>query len=184
MKRLIVLAGFAVVLAGLVGCQDGDRVNEANVDVEEQFPEFLAGVWEAEMTDSKWAFQFEGDGSISKITHVLAGEVDLEEGAVYLEGREPGTYAVFAMGPCEAEYDANTRELSVKIILEHYAMKLPQGTLEGKSHDYFQGPVSEDGKTWNAGWKNYAWLEGAAPPDANEIEANPVPLVFTKLDIK
>ena len=184
MKQLVVLAGCAVVLAGLVGCQSADRGIEKVIDGNGQFPEFLAGVWEAEITDSKWAFKFEDDGSISKITHVFAGEVDLEEGGLYLEGREPGTYAMFVMGPCEAEYDENTRELNVKIILEHYVMKLPQGTLEGKSHDYFQGTVSEDGKTWNAGWKNYAWLEGAAPPDANEIEANPVPLVFTKIDAK
>jgi hypothetical protein len=182
MKQLLVLAGCVVVLAGLVGCQSADRGIEKVIQGDGQFPELLAGVWEAKINESEWAFKFENDGSISKITHVLAGEVDLEEGGSYMEGREPGTFAMFVMGPCEAQYDANTRELSVKIILEHYVMKFPQGALEGKSHDYFKGPVSENGKTWNAGWKSYAWLEGATPPDANEIEANPVPLVFTKID--
>jgi hypothetical protein len=182
MKQLLVLAGFAVLLSGLAGCKSADRRIDKVIDGDRQFPEFLAGEWEAEMTNnSKWAFKFENDGSISKITHVLAGEVDLEAGGSYMEGRE-GTFAVFVMGPCEAEYDENTRELSVKIILEHYNLKLRKGQLEGKSHDYFEGPVSEDGNTWKAGWKSYAWLEGATPPDANVIEANPVPLVFTKVD--
>jgi hypothetical protein len=184
MKQLVVLAGCAVVLAGLVGCQNDNRDVEVIIDGDGQFPESVVGVWEADTAEGKWAFKFERDGSILKIRHAFAGEVNLREGGIYLEGPDPGTYALFVMGPCEAEYDANTRELSVKIILEHYVMKLPQGTLEGKCHDYFQGPVSEDGKVWKADWKNYGWLEGATPPDANIIEANPVPLVFTKLDIK
>jgi hypothetical protein len=125
MKQLVVFAGFVVLLLGLGGCQNANRRIEKVIQGNGQFPEFLAGVWETEINDSKWAFKFEDNGSISKITHVLAGEVDLEEGGIYLEGREPGTYALFAMGPCEAEYDKNTRELSVKIILEHYEMKLP-----------------------------------------------------------
>ncbi len=181
MKQLLVLAGCAVVLAGLVGCQNANEVNRVSVDGDGKFPEFLAGTWKADKHD--WQISFEGDGRISSIVHfVWALPIDMNEGDFFVEGPDEGTYALFVMGPCEAEYDENTRELSVEIILEHYAMKLPQGTLEGKSHDYFQGPVSEDGNTWKAGWKNYSWLEGATPPDANEIEANPVPLVFTKID--
>ncbi|HIJ53325.1 MAG TPA: hypothetical protein HPP66_09250 [Planctomycetes bacterium] len=184
MKQLLVLAGFAVVLSGVVGCQSANRRIEKVIDGEGQFPEFLAGVWEAEINDSKWAFKFEDDGSISKITHVLAGEVDLEEGGTYLKGREPGTSAIFLMGPCEAEYNANTCELRVKIILDYYKMKLPQGELEGKSHDFFKGPVYEDDKTWKTEWLSYSWLEGADPPDTDAIESNPVSLIFKKLKIK
>lgn len=183
MKQLLVLAGCVIVLAGLVGCQKAKRVLEAGVDSGGEFPEFLAGTWKADKHN--WQISFEGDGSVSSIVHVvLAQPIDLEEGGLFAEGPDEGMYAMFVMGPCEAEYDKNTSELSVKIILEHYEIKLPKVQLEGKSHDYFQGPVSEDGKTWKAGWKSHVWIEGVTLPDANMIEANPVPLVFTKIDAK
>jgi len=182
MKQLVILAGFAVVLAVLVGCQDDNKVIGVKIDGG-GFPEFLAGTWKADKYD--WQIRFESDGRISSIVHhIWALPIDIDEGGYYVEGPDEGTYALFAIGPCEAEYDKRTRELNVEIILEHYSIKLPQGSLEGRSHDYFKGSVSEDGKTWNAGWKNYVWLDGATPPDANQIEANPVPLVFTKIDAK
>lgn len=184
MKQLVLLAGCVVVLSGLAGCQNPDRSVEVITGSDGQFPEFLVGVWEAEVANSKWGFRFERDGSISKIIHGLAEGVDLKEGGVYLEGPDPGTYAVFTMGPCEAEYDTSRRELKVTIILDYYKMVLPHGELEGRSDDYFRGVVSEDGKSWEADWLSYTWLEGADPPDANAIEAEPVRLEFRKLDIK
>jgi hypothetical protein len=72
--------------------------------------------------------------------------------------------------------------IKVKIILDYYIMKLPGGELEGRAEDYFDGPVSEDGKTWTVKWREYSWLKGATPPDPNVIEANPTELIFSKLD--
>jgi hypothetical protein len=73
--------------------------------------------------------------------------------------------------------------IKVKIIVDYFIMKLPAGELEGRIEDYFEGPVSVDGKTWKANWWNFGWLKGATPPDINEIMANPETLVFTKLDL-
>lgn len=144
------------------------------------FPEFLAGVWRADKFN--WAFRFEKDGSILRLEHNLAGKVRIEEEGVYLEGPDEGTFAVFIMGSCETKYDAKSRRLSVKVILDKFLMRLPVGDLEGRAEDYFDGPVSKDGKTWTVDWREYGWLEGAAPPDPNVIEANPVRLIFSKLD--
>jgi len=183
MKHLVFLAGFAVVLAGVMGCQDENKVNGVSVDNSGEFPEFLAGTWKADKHD--WQISFKDDGSVSSIVHFIwTLPIDINEGGYFVEGPDEGTHALFVIGPCEAGYDKDTRELSVKIILERYIIKLPHGTLEGKSHDFFEGSISEDGKTWKAEWKNYGWLDGAAPPDANVIEANPVLLVFTKIDAK
>lgn len=183
MKQLVVLVGCAVFLSGLVGCQD--RGTEVIIEGDGEFPEVMVGVWEAEVTKfSKWNIKFEPDGSISEIIHGVADEVNIAEGGVQGEGPEDNTYYVFAMGPCEAEYTPSTRMLKVKIIVDYFIMKLPQGELEGRMEDYFEGPISEDGKTWRVNSLNYTWLEGATPPDTNLIEANPVPLVFTKLDIE
>jgi len=185
MKRLLVLSGCAIVLLALTSCGRQNRRTSNPPQLKNQkseFPDFLVGVWQADKED--WAFKFEPDGSISKLVHVLAGPVKMKEGGIYMNGPDPGTFAYFAMGRCEAKYNSTNRQLSVKIFLDAFQMRLPNGDLEGRNEDYFDGPVSDDGRTWTASWRDYSWLDGASPPDPNEIEANPEKLTFTKLDIK
>jgi hypothetical protein len=149
------------------------------------FPESMVGIWEAlvnEYDGSKWGIKFEPDGSIKKIIHSVAGPVNVAEGGVNAEGPEDSFYD-FVMGPCEARYIPETGMIKVKIIIDYYIMKLPAGELEGRMEDYFEGPVSEDGKTWKANWRSFGWLKDATPPDINDIIANPEPLVFNKLDL-
>ncbi|MHC4676801.1 MAG: hypothetical protein ACYTBZ_30320 [Planctomycetota bacterium] len=183
-KILAILGCLALVLAH-AGCgQQNEEISgqpqlESETGGEEVFPEFLVGVWRADKFN--WALKFEPDGSILRLEHVLAGKVKIEEEGVYLEGPDAGTFAVFVMGPCEAKYDSNNRQLSVKIVLEKFHMRLPQGDLEGWQEDYFDGPVSEDGKTWTVDLREYSYLEGADPPDPNLVEANPERLIFSKL---
>jgi hypothetical protein len=186
MKQLVVLAGCAVFLLGIAGCgQQSEKISgqpqlESKETKDDVFPEFLVGVWRADRFN--WAFKFEEDGSILRLEHMLAGKVKMEEEGVYMEGPDEGTFAVFVMGPCEAKYDPNSRRLSVKVTLEKFLMRLPQGDLEGRQEDYLDGPVSKDGKTWTVDWRCYSWLEGATPPDPNLVEAYPERLIFSKLD--
>ena len=146
------------------------------------FPEFLVGVWEAKLRGKVvWGMKFERDGSISKIVHGVAGPVKLADGGIFEEGPDKGTFCLFEMGPCEAEYEPKKRMLRVKIFVDHYHMKFPNGDLTGRSEDYFEGAVLKDGKTWNVEWRCYSWLKGAAEPDKKIIEANPEKLIFTKI---
>jgi len=147
------------------------------------FPESMVGVWEAEVSSlGKWGIKFEPDGSINKIIHSLAGPVNVTEGGVSAEGPDDSYYD-FVMGPCEARYIPKTRMIKVKITVDYFIMKIPAGELEGRIEDYFEGPVSEDGKTWKANLLNFCWVKGAAIPEPNLIKAYPEPLVFTKLDL-
>ena len=181
MKQLVLLAGFAVLLAGLLGCQDENKVNDVKIDGGNEFPEFLVGTWKADRFD--WAINFESDGSISSVVHTLwALPLNLEEGGFYVEGKLPGTYAIFVIGDCKSDYNPATRQLSATINLESYEIKMPNDTYRGKSEDHFDGPVSEDGKTWNVEWRGYGYLEDATPPDVNFINENPEPLVFSKVE--
>ncbi|MBW8042534.1 MAG: hypothetical protein FVQ85_21410 [Planctomycetes bacterium] len=180
MKQLLLLAGCVVVLTGFLGCQNDKKVNGTKTDGDKQFPEFLVGVWTSDQFN--WVFKFERDGSISKFQHTMGMKMNVAEGGLYEEGTEDSS-GVYVLGPCEADYDPQTRQLKVMIILEHFRMELPMGVVEGSSKDYFSGPVSEDGKFWRAKWLNYGTIEGADPPDPNLIEANPVPLIFTPLEI-
>lgn len=179
MRRFLVMAGCVILALGLRGC---GGIVEGIRGGDEQFPEVMVGTWEAEIGPSEWVFKFGRDGSILKMTHSVVGEVDLKEDTVYVEGEDPNVYGVFIMGPCEAKYDADTHELQVEIILDYYKMVLEQGEVEGKVHDYIKGPISEDGKIWQALWFNYLWMEGASPPDPSLVEAYPMPLVFIKID--
>lgn len=146
----------------------------------ETFPEFLVGVWTSDRFN--WAFKFEPDGSILRLVHMVAGEVSIEEGGVYMEGPDEGTFAMFSIEPCETWYDTDNRRLGVKSTLERFHMRLPSGDLEGREEDYFEGPVSEDGKTWTVDWRSYSWLEGAGPLDTDFIDKNPEKLIFSKVD--
>jgi hypothetical protein len=183
-KTLALLSCFIFVLA-LAGCgqQNGKMSSQPQLEGEtgeDVLPEFLVGVWEAD--EFRWGFKFERDGSISKLIHTMGMRINVGEGGYYEEGAD-GSNAMYAMGPCEASYDPNTRELDVKIVLDYFRMEFPTGSLEGKSIDYFTGVVSEDGEIWEVEWRNYGWLDGANPPDPNLIEANPQKLTFSKLDM-
>lgn len=180
MKRIIYLL-LAIFLSAemLTGCNNSAISNKGKG----HFPECIVGVWKSH--DFGWAFKFEPDGTIRKFRHMIAREVDMvaDDGIIEMTGPEEGTYALFVIGLCEADYESATRRLDVKVSLDHYEMKLPNGILEGRTEDYFTGQISEDCKTWNVEWRPYGWLEGADPLDPNLVEANPEPLVFTKLDL-
>ena len=184
------LCGCLFMALALIGCGQQSQKTPEQTQLKGQaqentFPPVMVGVWEVQVSKySRWGIKFEPDGSILKIIHVVAGPIRLEEGGIYEEGPDPNTYALFVMGPCEANYIPSTGMLKVKIIVDYYKMKLPNGVLEGRIEDYFEGPISEDGKTWKVKWWNYGWLEGADPPDIEAINANPETLIFTKIDIE
>jgi hypothetical protein len=187
MKRLGMLAGCVVVMLIFFGCgQQSQKItNPAQVKSEAQkykFPPSMVGVWQE--NEYNWAFKFEPDGSISKLVHMWGMRMVVEDGGFYEQSKDGYYDAVYVLGPCETTYNPDTQQLSVVITLDYFRMGIPTDALEGKLQDYFDGPVSEDGKEWHANWRSYSWIEGARQPDANEIEANPVKLVFTKLDIE
>jgi hypothetical protein len=184
MRKAISLFILSICLFSLAGCQEtAIKQNPDEMLVNGKTPNVMVGVWETEVGGTVWAFKIEPDGSILKLIHPIAGQINVKEGGRDVEGPDPGTYAAFIMGPCESNFDAATGIFTVHIVLDNFIMKLPQGELVGKSDDYFKGKVSKDGKTWKANWFAYSSLEGGSLPDVNEINANPEGLVFKKLDL-
>ena len=160
--------------------------------VDAKFPQFLVGVWQADAFN--WAFKFEPDGKISKLTHVLGVPMKVEEGSYYEQGTE-NSFGLYVLGPCDTSYDPKSKVLKVSVVLEYFRMEFPTaGSIEGSEKDLFEGPVSANplrrGRTaakdlfWNVKWRSYSNIEGASPPDVNEIDANPENLVFRKLDLE
>jgi hypothetical protein len=198
MRKTILVIGCLLLVIGVVaGCghkavdtdkpKIKDQISKSQRIEEktEGFPQIMVGVWEAKVDEySKWGIKFEPDGSMKKIIHSVAGPVNLEQGGVYAPSIEdPNKVMAFQMGPCNAVYDANTKMLTVTIIVDYYRMEFPQGVLEGNIKDVLAGPISEDGKTWRVKWWDYGRLEGAEVPDVNEITAHPDELTFYKIDL-
>lgn len=181
-KVLLSLVVFLAGFAQLIGCTPntsgglaGSAVSAAGK--KSSFPKFLVGTWKTE--SSRWVFTFERDGRISKMTHFGGMEFDVNEGGLVEQWRE-GIEAAYMLGPCEARYNPDTRELSVTVVIEYYVINFPDGSMEGSFHDYLTGPVSKDGKTWNASWTSIGEIIGADAIDPNNIK--PQPLVFTKVE--
>lgn len=190
MNKILAMLGCFIFVLGLAGCGQQNEKMSGQPQLggetgENVFPESMVGVWEVKTGQykDKWGFKFEPDGSILKIIYAAEGPVYLAEGESYGEAQSEDAYYFFTMGPCEARYRPETRMLKVKIVME-YMIKLSFGELEGGMEDYFEGPVSEDGKMWKTEWLHYRWLEEEATPDPNVIKAHSIPLAFTKIDIK
>lgn len=155
MKQLVLFAGCAVVLAGLVGCQ-GLSGNKSGVEViiegDGEFPESLAGVWKADK--GVWEFVFEPDGTLSSAVTSL-GSVRMKPGEVTTVPLKMGGKGIFEPGDWFVQYSPDRRELVVEIFLKHFYTELGEGILEGKRTDIFIGTVSEDGREWSAEWFNF-----------------------------
>lgn len=181
MKRLLVLAGCAVLLFS--GCQElgGDRrAGEVIIEGDGEFPQFLVGTWRAD--DVRWELTFDCNGSITSMWHhFVSVAIDVAEGGAFEQGRE-GAHSIYVLGLCSARYDRSKGELSVEITIDYFEVVLPVGTVEGKMTDYFTGPISEDGTRWTAEWRSYGELVGADKPDPNSIR--PKRVVFSKVQTK
>jgi len=176
-KTSLILFLFGILFSGCISLQHNKERH--SVAQQKILPDEIVGVW---ISDQKgWAFKIEKDGSINKLSHMLAGKVTTEEGGVEWLGPEQGTYATFILGPIELSFNLETQMLSIKATMAYYDIQLPYGRLIGRSEDTFIGKVDLKKEKWEAEWRSYGWLDGADEPNVEEIEKNPVLLTFTKL---
>ncbi|MCH9023234.1 MAG: hypothetical protein IID32_10800 [Planctomycetes bacterium] len=83
--------------------------------------------------------------------------------------------ANFFLGPCEAKYDPQSRELSVKVVIENFVLDDGVNTMEGNFHDQLIGTISKDGKTWQTTWTSKGGITGSGTDTPEPRE-----LTFTK----
>lgn len=173
-KKILALSVCVVVFSGLWGCQEERRdLLTASCSEDKTFPEFLVGTWRPDK--SRWVLTFEPDSHISKMRHSVGMEFDVAEGGLVEQGRN-NAEAIYVLGPCEAQYNPETRELSVTVVIEHYVINFPNGSMEGSFHDYLTGRVSEDGLAWNASWTSTGEIIGGG-----SSTTGPKGLTFTKV---
>ena len=176
---LTLLLIVAMIVCGCENTQPTRLPNngiKASVEGGGDFPEFLVGTWKADKF--KFEITFGPNGNVSSLRHPFGMLIDMEDAAFYEEG-DDGLYAYYFMAPCKVRYNPKNRQLNVDITMEHFHMVLPNGVLEGKALDFYKGPVSPDGKTWDVQWVSTGDIIDAPPkPDPNDV--TPVPFKFIK----
>jgi len=183
MKRLLILLVCALSASLLLsGCRklghDEERAVEVIIEGGGEFPQFLVGRWEAEIGRLNWTFEFQPDGSILKMNHSMAGQVDLTQDGAYIEIDKPPVHIEYLLAPCQAEYDPATNEVSIEVITVYFKIQSLDAAVEGSRTDLFEGPLSENGKTWNADWLSSFEIKDKKPLKSRK----PSPLVFTRVD--
>ena len=113
----------------------------------------------------------------------MAGRVDLDAGGVEFQGRDDSSF-LFVFDKTKADYNSVENTISMKISVPYYRMELPAGTLEGNLEDIFEGPVSRDGKIWNAYWINRGQLDGAVHVSDELTERYKKEIVFEKREFE
>ena len=176
--KFVVLAGAVVAIVGAWGgCAVPENGSiEAADSAGAGLPEFLVGTWQPD--NSRWVITLADDGTIPRMRHFIGVEFIVAEGGV-VEPWRGGAEAMYVLGPCEVDYDGQTRQLSMTIDIEQYIVTFPDGTMEGSFHDTLTGPVSEDGKTWQAKWGSSGTLDGTPGQDHGKVREQQ--LTFTKV---
>ncbi len=182
MKQLLALAGCAIILSTIAGCQNADRGVDVIIEGGGKFPHSLVGTWKAD--ESGWEFVFERDGTISSAV-IDAGMVRVTPGkkvaTVELKEGGKGTYK---LGQWTVQYSPHSRELAVEVVVDYFHLDMKTFGLKGHSTDWFVGTVSEDGQRWEAEWFTFPKYIALTPEPgelADDPNLNPVAtLVFQK----
>lgn len=152
MKNLLVLLACLVSLVNLAGCQESKLQDskyimtpgelEVVISGDGKFPEELVGNWKSD----RWAFTFEKDGRISKAIISMA-RAKIIPGEITTVPSIGGT-GTFIPGDWLVTYEPDSRELTVKVVMNYINIELGKDTFRGRNEDIIIGTVSEDGSVW------------------------------------
>ena len=180
LKRQVIVLLLGMVLLGPFGCNNTKNGLLNTKDSENQFPSLPVGSWKAD--NAGWELNFDDAGAITAMKHYFVSvPIDMEQRGAYEQLRGEA-YGIYLLGPCTAQFEPATRELKVKIIMDHFRVELPIGVGEGTMTDTLTGPVGPQGKTWEVNWHSLVQFEDVDTVDPNGIK--PKPLTFTRIESK
>jgi hypothetical protein len=148
-----------------------------------EFPSSLAGRWKD--GQHGWEFEIEPDGRISSAI-ISLGRVRVVPGKTTTMPTRSGDQAVFTPGLWTVHYAPSTRELTVKIAMDHVRVEMAGNVVEGSSTDTFVGPITSTGRTWQAQWTTFTQYVAHTPDNASfNLSTDPTygetkPLIFEK----
>jgi hypothetical protein len=155
MKYLFIVAGCCAALLAINGCQNSSAAEQGVrvfIEGDGEFPEFLVGRWKSNAHG--WQFLFDEDGSISWSV-ISMGRMEIDPGKSKITKLREGGKGIYEPGLWSVEYSPESRELTVKVVMEHIRLEMGDHILEGKMTDVLIGEVDEESKTWRADWFSY-----------------------------
>ena len=148
MERLLYVCIIGLALAGCRGPQKAEKTGVVVVG-SDRFPASLAGRWVSDRQG--WQIVFGADGRITSAVLSL-GRVEVVPGVETTVPTRGGGQGVFAPGLWTVHYEADSKQLTVKLVMNHIRIEMGSYTLEGKSTDVFSGPISADDGVWQVQW--------------------------------
>jgi hypothetical protein len=148
-----------------------------------EFPSSLAGRWKAQQHG--WEFELEPDGRISSAV-ISFGLARVIPGKTATIPTRSGDQAVFTPGLWTVLYAPSTRELTVKITMDHVRVEMAGNIVEGTSTDTFVGPIASTGRTWQTQWTTFTQYVAHTPDNTSvNLSTDPTygetkPLIFDK----
>ena len=183
-KWVLILSLWAILLGG---CSRPlhRQADDVQVIVEGggKFPSSLAGRWNSQQQG--WEFEFEPDGRISSAV-ISFGLARVIPGKTTTIPTRSGDQAVFTPGLWTVLYAPSTRELTVKISMDHVRVEMAGNIVEGASTDTFVGPITSTGRTWQAQWTTFTHYVAHTPDNTSvNLSTDPTygetkPLIFDK----
>lgn len=172
------LSALLVVLSGCEGTHQTPKGNEKTADAN-TFPAFLAGTWQADTgATGVWRFVLTPDGRVSEVVDAWQEVLHANQTTDFNMTDGP---SYITAGNFYTGYRPSNRELFVTIELKDIHIFLPGLLVDANSVDYYSGPVSEDGNTWDAERINIFSFSDL-PQDPNAI--SPEPFIFRKVQPK
>ena len=147
-------ASLGILIAAIsVGCRSAPAPSPSRVSVQIEgqgaFPAALAGRWKADRDG--WEFVFDSEGRI--VSAVLSlGRVAITPGHPVTLPTRSGGEGRFEPGDWTVHYAPETRQLTLKIAMDHVRVAMADAILEGRTTDTFSGTLSPADGTWQAQW--------------------------------
>jgi hypothetical protein len=179
------LGGLTTLL--VLGCRSIPDRPGAGVEVVVEggaaVPEALAGRWQSDRNG--WEFVLAPDGRITSVV-ISLGRVRVVPGRTTTVPTRTGDEAVFTPGPWTVYYAPDTKQLTLRIAMDHVHVQMGADTLEGSSTDIFAGPLDTAAGVWQAEWTTFTRYTAHTPdnPSADlstdSTYGESTPLAFRK----
>jgi hypothetical protein len=177
--------GLGAILIGGCSRPQSRQTDSTKVIIEGggEVPAFLAGRWQAQQHG--WELEFKSDGHLSSAV-ISLGRVRVVPSQTTTVPTRSGNQGVFTPGPWTVHYVPSTRELTVKITMDHVRVEMAGNIVEGSSTDVFVGPLDPAGQTWRTQWTTFTRYIARTPDNASvNLSTDPTygetkPLVFEK----
>ena len=164
MKRSLGVCLCLATVTLVAGCHGLPAKPSSNVPVRIEgqgaFPAALAGRWKADRDG--WEFVLAPDGRILSAVHSL-GRVRIAPGKEVTLPTRGGGEGHFQPGEWTVDYAPDTRQLAIKIALDHVRIEMAGTIIEGATTDVFIGTVQPDVGIWQVQWTAFSRYTARMP---------------------